>query len=91
MKRIALTDDSGRWFDKDKAEFFDEGWDRKTDHEGLYRTHFGKWVLNSWSQYPGTTETWELVSDEFAAKWLITNERDCDSDIVANYIAKLEI
>ncbi len=101
MKRIALTDGSGRWFDKDKAEAFDEGqvWDGRnnismatgqlTEHESLYRTVSGKWVLHSWSQYPGTMPRWEIVSDEFAAGWLITNEHD--SDVIANYIAKLEI
>ena len=102
MKRIALTDGSGRWFDREKAEsFFDEGqvWNGKsnismatgqlTEHEGLYRTALGNWVLHSWSQYPGTMPRWEIVSDEFAAGWLIANEHD--SDEIANYIAKLEI
>jgi len=101
MKRIAMTDGSGQWFDKEAADEFDEGkiWDgsnnismatrSQTEHEILYRTASGKWVLNQWSQWQGTIETYEVVSDDFAAKWLVTNEYD--SDIVKDEIADLEL
>ena len=101
MDRIAMTDGSGRWFDRDSADKFEEGmfWDgnnnismathSQTEHEELYRTASGKWVLNCWSQWQGVLETYEIVDDDFAAKWLVTNEHD--SEVVKDQIAELEI
>lgn len=86
MRRIALTDGSGNWFDYEKAEAFAEGrfhdgrnWISKAtgsqwEHEELCRTAGGKWVLNRWSQYQGTRETYELISADEAAKWFARNE-----------------
>jgi len=101
MERIAMTDNSGQWFNLESATQFNEDsdWDgsnhiskathSQTEHEQLYRTASGKWVLNSWSQWQGSTESYEVVSDEFAAKWLVTNGRN--SDIVKNEIAEFEL
>ena len=101
MKRIAMTDGSGQWFDIDSAKDFDEGttWDgsnhismatrSQTEHESLYRTASGKWVLNEWSQWQGSIQTWKVVDDDTAAQWLITNGQD--SDIVKSQIADLEL
>ena len=101
MERIAMTDGSGQWFDAEKADVFDEDstWNgnnhismatrSQTEHERLYRTASGKWVLHSWSQWQGTTDTYEVVGDKYAAKWLITNGHD--SEIVAEEIAELEL
>ena len=56
MRRQALTDGTGRWFDLDAAKRFDEAtiWDGRNrislatgsqwDHEALYRT--GQWPLD---------------------------------------------
>lgn len=85
MHRIALTDGSGRWFDLDAAERFDENtiWNGNNhiscatgsqwDHEVLYRTAGGRWVLHRWSQRQGTPPAWTEISNEAAAKWLVTN------------------
>jgi hypothetical protein len=85
MKRIVLTDGSGRWFDIDKAERFDEDtyWDGRNmiskatgsqwHHEVLYRTAGGKWILHRWSQWQGDRESWTEVTDDAAAAWLVTN------------------
>ena len=101
MKRIAITDGSGQWFNEETATKYAEGsiWDgsnnismatrSQTEHEQLYRTASGKWVLNCWSQWQGTTETYKVVSDDCAAKWLVTNGHD--SDIVKDKIAELEL
>ena len=101
MERIAMTDGSGQWFDVEKADEFgeDSTWDgsnhismatrSQTEHEKLYRTASGKWVLHSWSQWQGTIATYEVVSDKYAAKWLVTNGHD--SEIVAEEIAELEL
>ena len=85
MKRRVLTDGSGSWFDLDTAEAFDEAtrWDGNNhislvtgsqwDHECLYRTASGRWVLNHWSQWQGSSESWTEVSNSEAATWLVTN------------------
>lgn len=101
MKRQALTDESGQWFDIEKATEYKEAteWNgnnniskatrNQTEHEILYRTASGKWVLNSWSQWQGTTESWEVVSRKFAAKWLVINEHEVD--LLEDEIDMLEI
>lgn len=85
MKRINLTDDSGLWFDAHKAACFAEEtrWDGSNhisvptgsqwDHQALYFTKSGRWVLNCWSQWQGSSESYELVSQDDAADWLQQN------------------
>jgi hypothetical protein len=102
MKRVTLTDGTGRWFDIEKAECFEEAfvWDgqnriskatrSKWDHEELWRTGGGQWVLHSWSQWQGTTDSWTLVDDAFAARWLATNDHDPHPACAEEYAA-LEI
>jgi len=87
MKRQNLTDDTGRWFDFDSVIDFDENsdWDGNNfisaatgsqwDHEKLYYTRSGRWILNEWSQWQGTTETYEEIGQETATQWLAENER----------------
>ena len=82
MARLTLTD-SPRWFNDSTATKFDEDsrWDgnnhisRATgsqwDHQALYYTASGRWILNSWSQWQGTEDTYEEVSQADA----IDNER----------------
>jgi hypothetical protein len=88
MKRIALTDNSGNWFDADKAEMIKEDtyWDghnwiskatgSQWQHECLFRTKGGKWVLNHYSDYQGSKETYITISDQRAAEWLAKQELD---------------
>jgi len=100
--RVQLTDGSGRWFDITKATEFDEGtrWDGsnhvslvaggKFDHEKLYRTAGGRWILNHWSQWQGSRETYEEISNDEAARWLSI----CDLDphpACADEFAALEV
>lgn len=87
MTRVALTDNSGRWFNSDSSIVIQEGtrWDGNNhislstgsqwNHETLYYTASGRWVLNRWSQWQGSTESYELVTDQDAAEWLVRNER----------------
>lgn len=82
-KRQTITDDSGRYFYLDKAEKFEEKtkWNGNNhislvtgsqwEHEALYRTAEGRWILNHWSQWQGSKETWVEVNNEAAAKWLV--------------------
>ncbi len=76
------------WFDRAKAEEFTEAtrWDGSNhislatgsqwDHEVLYRTKGGRWVLNRWSQWQGRPESYRFVSDGRAREWLLANGED---------------
>ena len=102
MTRIALTNETGHWFDTDKAEHFDESTyfngqnhisnatgDQWT-HQRLYRTTSGRWILNSWSQWQGSSESYEEISNEEAAKWFVRNEHKPHTACAEQYAA-LEI
>lgn len=85
MSRIALSDGSG-WFDAERAVKFEEGtfWNgnnhisRATgsewDHQALYYTRSGRWVLNEWSQRQGSLESYREIDVAEAAQWLVANE-----------------
>jgi AICAR transformylase/IMP cyclohydrolase PurH len=101
MNRTALTDGSGKWFDMDSAEKFSENTQyngsnkismvthSQWDHEDLYRTASGTWVLNRWSQMQGKLESYEHISDAEAAAWLMVNEYD-NSEIPESLLPLLE-
>jgi len=102
MRRIALTDGSGRWFDCDRAERFEEDtyWDgsnlrskatgERFDHETLYRTAGGRWILQHWSQWQGSVDSWTEISNQEAAAWLVRNGHDPHPACAAEY-ASLEV
>jgi hypothetical protein len=87
MKRQTYEAIDGRtlWFDVEKADEFDEdtNWNgsnnisvptgTQTEHEILYKTRKGAWVLNEWSQWQGSIQTWKEIEGEVAAQWLIQN------------------
>jgi len=84
MNRVTLSD--GRWFDIDASRKWDEGtrWDGSNhislatgsqwDHQTLYRTDGGAWVIHDTSQWQGSWDTWDTIGDERAAEWLVRNE-----------------
>jgi hypothetical protein len=89
MKKIALSENgvkTGKFFDSDKATQYKEdtyyngnnhiskSTGSQWNHEALYRTASGKWVLNCYSQYQGTIETYEIISPATAARWFVKNE-----------------
>lgn len=88
MTRICLTDGTGRWFETDTAQCWDEDtwWNgnnhisRPTGsqwrHERLYLTRGGRWILASWSQYENEGDGHEEIEAQDAAKWLLQNEHD---------------
>lgn len=92
MKRIALTNENGAWFDADKAELYKEATyhdgrnfiskatGSQWHHEAVYVTASGKFILNCWSNYQGSQETYELVSKEHAARWF-AKQSFADEDI----------
>ena len=83
MKRQAIG--NGSWFNLETAKFFGEETEfdghnqisvntgSQWEHEDLYRTAKGSWVLNHWSQYQGTQATWESINSTEAVAWLIKN------------------
>jgi len=76
MTRIAI--DNGTWFDPSKATSWREG--QRHDghnwislatgdqwlHETLYRTAKGSWVVRHESDWQGSLDRWELISEEEA-------------------------
>ena len=100
MKRQSIG--NGRWFDRDKAicihesTFFDGNnyislaTNSQWDHEQLFRTKSGAWILHHWSNYQGTTPTWEEIDNKQAAEWLVKNDQD-PMEYCADEYAALEI
>src|SRR5690606_2328709 len=56
-------------------------------HQALYRTPKGRWVLHKWSQWAGSEDTYEYISDDRAREWLLKCEHD---DAVEKYFGELE-
>lgn len=88
------------WFDLDKvAEAVKERteWDGhntvsaqpigRYEHQVLYRTAKGRWVLHTWSQYDGVMPTYVFIDDDRAKVWLTVNESD---DVIERYFGELE-
>jgi hypothetical protein len=81
MKRISLTDGTGKWFDSETAVMFEEetyhngsNWISKAtgsqwNHERLYQTKSGRWILNTYSQVQGTPEAVYEIEAIEAAQW----------------------
>lgn len=87
------------WFDDEKAESFKEAswWNGSNhisvatgsqyEHEILYRTVGGRWVLNCWSQWQGVPESYRFMTDQEAQTWLLANEED---EAVEKYFGEIE-
>jgi len=101
MNRININDGTGRWFDADKAKLFDEArsWNGQNhisqatgsqwEHEELYRTAGGVWILHDWSQWQGSSPIWTIVDDATATRWLAEN--DHHDAISAEALSGLEL
>lgn len=102
MARIVLTDGSGRWFDPKKCQRFEEDTyfdgnnhvSRATgtqwNHEELYRTAGGRWILESTSQWQGSVDHYEEIDNEQAAAWLAQNDHE-PHEACAKEFAALEV
>ena len=83
MKRINLG--NGSWFNPDSSTIFTESYrwggqnyislatESQWDHQDLYRTAKGNWVLREYSDWQGTSERYSVVPDEDAYEWLLKN------------------
>ena len=104
MSRIRITD-SGRWFDNEKAKSYNENTfhngsnfiskatGSQWEHETIYITKNGVFILNHWSQFQGSVETYKIISKADAAEWFVKNEYSDDEipDIFNEEVASLEI
>lgn len=105
MERIALTDGSGKWFDREKAELFSQKADwngnnhisratgKTHSHESLYKTASGVYILRKYSDFQGSTEEYILISMNEAATWFAKQgfEKGDHPDELESLIAELEI
>ena len=95
--------DGGGWINLETAKKFVE--DRNFDghnmisaatgsqweHETLYRSVGGVYVLHNWSQYQGSRDTWQRISVDQAVEWLLRNDYDPTSPAEEIIAAKLEV
>lgn len=92
FKRAYLTDGSNRWFAWEEALFFRErttfngnnhisvATGSQWEHEGLYYTKNGSWVFHVWSDREGSAESYELIEEEQALKWLAFHDIESRDD-----------
>jgi len=87
MKRRNYTtlQDTIAWFDLSKSETWEEDtyWNGNNhiskatgtqwDHEQLYKSRKGSWIINRWSQWQGSTERWTQIGESEAHEWLLRN------------------
>lgn len=97
MKRVQLTDGSGRWFDKEKAQHYsDSTYFDGSNHihrttgdqwsgQDLYKTASGKWILECWSSYQNVPPKYVEIDHSEAIDWLAANNHydSLPTDIVA--------
>ena len=94
------TIDGGGWLDLDRAKKYDEDtrWDGNNhisvatgsqwNHEALYCTRKGVYVINSWSQWQGSGESWTRID---AADWLMRNGHEPVDAATAEATASAEV
>ena len=101
MKRTQIDD--GGWFDLDTSENWGEStrWDganhislatgSQFDHEMLYRTHRGVWILHCWSQWQGTAESYVRIDESDAHVWLARHDPDSLAAMAPDVLAAMEV
>lgn len=105
MKRVSLTNGNGQWFDSEKAEIYKENsyhdgrnfiskaTGSQWEHEAIFVTKGGKFILNHWSNWQGSVETYEEINKTEAAEWFAKQDFQDDEipDIFLGEVAKLEV
>jgi hypothetical protein len=90
MKRQALDD--GRWFNLDGAESWPDRPNPSpmaTDHETLYRTEAGRWILCRLDVLDGR-EGWAEINATEATSWLIRNGHEPPA-VLRKQVAGLQV
>ena len=92
MKRQSI--DNGGWLDLDTAVAYEEdnyfngnNWisyatRSQWDHQEIFRTQKGTWVLHCYSNIQGTVETWTKITKEEATEWLIRNNTNVPEELL---------
>lgn len=87
------------WFDPDTALRFEEHtWfdghnhvgsitGSQYDHQVLYRTEGKRWVRYCWSQWQGSPESYDYLTDAAAREWLLRNHQD---EAVAQFFGPID-
>jgi hypothetical protein len=101
MNRQSLA--SNGWIDLDTAKKFaeDTNWNGNNhisvntgsqwEHEVLYRSVAGTYVLYTWSQCQGSRDTWQRIGIDEAVAWLVRNDYEPDSLAEQAIAAALEV
>lgn len=101
MGRTFLTD-GVTWFDESKAtcykeEVYFDGRNRVSvntrdqwHHQELFLTAKGKWILHQWSQWQGSTDSYEEITPDQAAIWLARNKYEIPENL-QHHVDKLEV
>ena len=90
MTRVNVYHDGqlAGWYDPQSATRYDADtrWDghnnidvntgSQWDHQALYRTAGGRWVLHAWSNSARLGDSSEFLAAEDAREWLLTNHQD---------------
>ena len=82
MKKRIITNEHGEtlaWFDESKA-IKSRATGGQWDHEALFLTASGKWVLNAWSNWQGSNDTYSFMSDNKAYAWMMVNSSPSEID-----------
>ncbi len=105
MTRVNVYNEDGEmafWFDVDRAQQWNEGtrWNGRNhislatgsqwNHQRLYRTRKGRWVVYHWSQWQGSCDSYEEVTSAQAAQWFARNEYDDVPEELQAVICKME-
>lgn len=77
MSRIHITNTDRNWFDSEK---YIDRWHSRGSHGGvmLWLTRSQNFVLNAYSCYEDSHESYNLISETEAFDWLIVNEFTAD-------------
>lgn len=78
---VVEIDENRRWNGSDLTGVHAGQW----EHETLYRTRRGRWILLHWSQRAGSRPRYMLISDAEALEWLRVDESDEANAIIARY------
>lgn len=91
MNRIAITKGAGIWFDQEAAKRFREETSNngvislatgsQHTHEDLYLTRSGRWIRNSYSDYQGVIERYEIIDEGDAVIWFLTQNMDLPEEL----------
>ena len=61
------------------------------EHETLYRSVGGVYVLHTWSQCQGSRDTWERIGIHNAVAWLLQNDYAPELAAELSIVAGLEV